>query len=164
MDNSLTAFTKKIKFNISSRFLNHNTLIHPCVGWLSSHIREQKLTCKCMSPMTQPQAWTHFSPRQLKVCLHQTIFSFGKRHYYTSVTTMRDRQEQKPKPTERQWAVPVSPVILARLLRSSEPQAWMTGTALLPVFMGLISPERWESQALRSSVCVPTLALVSPEL
>lgn len=122
MDNSLTAFTKKIKFNISSRFLNHNTLIRPCVGWLSSHIREQKLTCKCMSPMTQPEAWTHFSPRQLKVCLHQTIFSFGKRHYYTSVTTTRDRQEQKPKPTERQWAVPVSPVILARLLRSSEPQ------------------------------------------
>lgn len=27
MDNSLTVFTRRIKFNISSRFLNHNTLI-----------------------------------------------------------------------------------------------------------------------------------------
>lgn len=77
---------------------------------------------------------------------------------------MRDRQKQKSKPTERQWAMPVSPVILARLLRSSESQAWMTGTAFLPVFMGLISPERWETQALQSSVCAPTLALVSTEL
>lgn len=44
MDNSLTAFPKRIKFNISSRVLNHNTPIPPMcrLGVLTHQRTEDK--------------------------------------------------------------------------------------------------------------------------
>lgn len=128
---------------------------YPCAGWLSSHIREQKLPCsECMSPRPQPQGVDTLLPplNRLKVHPHQNIFSFGKRNYCISVPTVRDRYEENSKP--REWvpctgserAVLVRPVIFLGLFRSRESQVWMAGMAFLPIFMCLISLERWETR------------------